>query len=67
MDRIEFKKGTMVKVDGIPFELEEDTFFIGVKNNIDLIRNQRSFGVPSVRRDAQPETSETISPSSSSI
>lgn len=66
-DRIKFNKGQGVKIDGIPFELESDTVLIGNANNLKLISDHRSFGVPSVLTDDQSETSDTMSPSSESI
>ena len=64
MEKIIFKKGVMVKVDGIPFWLKEDTTFIGELNNASLIRNHKSLGEPSAFRVTQSETSEMTNPSS---
>lgn len=66
-DRIMFPKGTLIKIDAIPFELSVDTVVLGDSKNLQLIRNQRSLGVPSVLRVAQAEISDTIIPSSESI
>lgn len=67
MDKITFRKGTMVKVDGIPFTLENETILVGKASNVSLIRPHKSLGVPSVLNVAQPETSETARPSSESM
>jgi len=53
-DRIELLRGQSVKVDGIPFELEDDTVLLGREGNLNLIdpgREVRKAAVQEVDRD----------------
>jgi hypothetical protein len=38
LDRVKFPKGMVVKVDGIPFWLAEDTILIGDQNSVDVAK-----------------------------
>lgn len=62
------KKGTRIKTDGIPFELEHDIVVKGNISNLSLLgKRYKSFGVPSVLCVAQADISETTKPSSESM
>ena len=66
MENIIIQKNTLVKIDGIPFTLIKDTEVKGNTKNLELVRSHKSFGVPSVLKDAQSVTSEIMKPSSES-
>ncbi len=36
VEEIVIKKGTIIKFQGIPFEVKEDTVFLGLQSNLDL-------------------------------
>ncbi|MCK5021503.1 MAG: hypothetical protein KAS32_31110 [Candidatus Peribacteraceae bacterium] len=38
LDKISMKKGQLIKVDGIPFELDDDTTVLGNKKNLSLTK-----------------------------
>ena len=58
VDRIFFPKGTLIKIEGIPFWLESDTVLLGNRGNLSLIDYDKSLGVPSVLNEDQSETSD---------
>lgn len=68
MDKIILSKGMTIHLDGLPFILSQDTFVEGVKVNLSLLSpSYKLFGVSSVLKVAQSETSSTQIPSSESI
>ena len=40
LDEITFEAGQIVKIDGIPFELKEETTLLGRKENLELISKE---------------------------
>lgn len=62
------KKGTTIKIDGIPFRLKTNAKVLGYLENLKLVSKVfKSFGDPLVLYVAQEETSETTKPSSESM
>lgn len=45
LDRIELKKGTLIKLNGMPFNLADDTVVLGLESNyrlaLDILTNPR--------------------------
>ncbi len=70
-DRIHLSKGQIIKIGGLPFELEADTVVLGCENNLKLLDKDgghyKFLGVTNVRSDAQSETSAAIIASSESM
>ena len=39
MDEIKFLKGRLIHINGIPFELKEDTIVLGNKKNLKIVED----------------------------
>jgi len=60
---IQFPKGTIVKIDGLPFFLPKAVVLEGSLSSLSLIDHNALPGTPIVLKEAQLETSEMIKPS----
>lgn len=59
MDTLRLKPGTLIKVNGIPFTLKNETDVAGNRENAKLVNYDKSFGDPFVLNSAQSATGNT--------